>query len=650
MKQIVCEMCESTAFSKEDGMFVCQGCGMKYSAEEAKKLMVEVEGSAPVTGGAPKVDNSATIENYLTLAKNALENQNNEEAENYSNKVIELDAKNSEAWEIKGEAAGWQSKTVNNRIPESVNCWINAVIYAKEENKADLRNRIANKYANLFSAMVNLSAGHFESIHSEENLNTTINILDDCVEMMNTLVVKAGVSFSRGNVYDSIARTLNTKAVGAFKAAQNDFGPDHHNMQRWQWNNYTKACDNAIKMLEKAAEFVRDDSLGETIYKNMVVIGESARDSQSWKFDVNSWTSDHYVVDYTFTKEAKKIRTDNINGYKDKQKKFKKGRAKTLLDSIQSGRRKEGIALGIKKYWEEHAEEKQKLEAERADAKKKINDIDTSIKNLPIMAEINEAQKKINAIDDEIKNLYGELNSLGFFKMKEKKAVNERIEETTARLSEKKNAFDALLEKKAKDEASFKKDKEKLNDRIRQIEEEFAKERGVADTIEVERFENPVVDGKFTMTCDEFFDHVRKILPAPYTIEESGIICNLHPSMENCVGAAIINPNIKGDNKNTGIVVFVEKCENSDLIKSIIFQGSDDEKLWCDLGSYVMMSIATNVTKDNAEQLICNLLYSNGGTWYGEDDVSIEFADYFILKHSLISLKGYAAIFRTDVR
>ena len=34
----VCELCGKTEFVKEDGMFVCQGCGTKYTPEEAKKL------------------------------------------------------------------------------------------------------------------------------------------------------------------------------------------------------------------------------------------------------------------------------------------------------------------------------------------------------------------------------------------------------------------------------------------------------------------------------------------------------------------------------------------------------------------------------------------------------------------------------------
>ena len=37
MKKIVCELCDGTEFVKEGGMFVCQGCGTKYTAEDNMK-------------------------------------------------------------------------------------------------------------------------------------------------------------------------------------------------------------------------------------------------------------------------------------------------------------------------------------------------------------------------------------------------------------------------------------------------------------------------------------------------------------------------------------------------------------------------------------------------------------------------------------
>ena len=53
MKKIVCEMCESTEFVKDNGLFVCQGCGCKYTMEEAKKMMKEVGGDEPKQNTAP---------------------------------------------------------------------------------------------------------------------------------------------------------------------------------------------------------------------------------------------------------------------------------------------------------------------------------------------------------------------------------------------------------------------------------------------------------------------------------------------------------------------------------------------------------------------------------------------------------------------
>ena len=41
MKQFVCEMCGSSDLLKQDGLFVCQSCGTKYTTEDAKKLLVE---------------------------------------------------------------------------------------------------------------------------------------------------------------------------------------------------------------------------------------------------------------------------------------------------------------------------------------------------------------------------------------------------------------------------------------------------------------------------------------------------------------------------------------------------------------------------------------------------------------------------------
>ena len=94
MKQLVCDMCGSVDIIKQDGMFVCQFCGTKYSVEEAKKMMIE--GTVDVQGTV-KVDNSAFVEKYLANARRAYEKEDWEEVEKYYNLVEQNAPNNMEA-------------------------------------------------------------------------------------------------------------------------------------------------------------------------------------------------------------------------------------------------------------------------------------------------------------------------------------------------------------------------------------------------------------------------------------------------------------------------------------------------------------------------------------------------------------------------
>ena len=94
MKQLTCEMCGGTDLIKQDGVFVCQNCGMKYSVEEAKKMMIE--GTVDVQGTV-KVDNTSFVEKYLANARRAKQKEDWEEVEKYYNLVEQNDPSNIEA-------------------------------------------------------------------------------------------------------------------------------------------------------------------------------------------------------------------------------------------------------------------------------------------------------------------------------------------------------------------------------------------------------------------------------------------------------------------------------------------------------------------------------------------------------------------------
>ena len=94
MKQLVCEMCGGTELIKQDGMFVCQTCGTKYSVEEAKKMMIE--GTVDVQGTVI-IDNTSFVQKYLDNARRAKSKEDWQETEKYYNMVEQNEPSNIEA-------------------------------------------------------------------------------------------------------------------------------------------------------------------------------------------------------------------------------------------------------------------------------------------------------------------------------------------------------------------------------------------------------------------------------------------------------------------------------------------------------------------------------------------------------------------------
>ena len=640
MKQLTCEMCGSTDLVKQDGVFVCQTCGCKYSIEEARKMMVE--GTVEVTGTV-KVDNTAAIENYLKMARNALEASNYEEAENYANKIIELDPQNSPAWEIKGEAAGWQSKSNNNRMGESMTAWLNAINFASDDDLDDLRERIANGYVNLFMAMLQLRTGNFGRIQSAENLKSTMTDLKNGIEMMNTLMAKGGVSFNRGPIYTQVARKLNDGACDGYKDAKKNFGPEHYNMSKWQWENFTGSCDNCVKMLEKAIEYCRDSKLGQIICDNLVTIAEDARDSCSWEFNVNSWNADNYDRDYSFTKEAKNSRTKSITGYKEKKSFFTKDQVAAVLNEIQGGRKAEEIDRARKVYWDEHAAEKTQLEAERSSLTATISEKEEMLKSLPISAEVSASTKKIEELSRQ-------KSSLGMFKGKEKKALQDQIDaleqtkkqQLSQEEAEKKPIQDAITQSKS---------------RISEINTELTKERGqLSASSDDYLIPDAIVDGKFAITPQQLADHLAKVLPAIFEYKGVQDGTSGYGDFGHQVEIKFVIAGADEKKNAIGVQLYCTADDKDSPIRNIIMEsltassaGDESRRNWAILGSYIFMSLFKGMGQSDAEKNVLNIRYTGDRTLWTQDYLRYEYAGSTLDLFGLLSLNKDALVLRPSL-
>lgn len=148
MKALVCELCGSNEFVKEDGYFVCQHCHTKYSPEEAKKIMVE--GTVDVSGSTVKVDSTEEVQNLYQIARRAKENNNIEDAAKYYDMLL---IKQPSSWEAQfysiyfkaqngtiGEIES-NARSVQNCMP-SVLQLINGL--TNEDEKIDAVNRVVD--------------------------------------------------------------------------------------------------------------------------------------------------------------------------------------------------------------------------------------------------------------------------------------------------------------------------------------------------------------------------------------------------------------------------------------------------------------------------------------------------------------------------
>ena len=169
MNELVCEMCGSNDIVKQEGLYVCQSCGTKYSVEEAKKMMagetVEVEGTV-------KIDNSTELANLYELARRARKKDDSEYALKYYEQIL---IKDPNSW----EAELW-------------------VAYFK----SNYSNRIYNIYKSLNSILKTIK----NDIDEDKQKENILEVYEICNSMRSTYLF----SPTKGFMYDLGDKIINT--------------------------------------------------------------------------------------------------------------------------------------------------------------------------------------------------------------------------------------------------------------------------------------------------------------------------------------------------------------------------------------------------------------------------------------------------------
>lgn len=500
MKQLTCEMCGSTELIKQEGVFVCQTCGTKYTVEEAKKMMVEV-------AGAVAVKNAAQLDNLLNLAHSSFDSKNYSQAEEFCNQVIAMDDQNYEAWKLKGEAINYQINANNQRILEVFNCIMTSYRVLDEEQKKEKKYEILSSLKDCFEGEVDFWLKQFEANRPTDAALTraknayidSYNKMKSAFEELELEEAKEGYLTNFDNYFvgkcNAICNSAWKTTVG-YNYYRDYMGkgkdPFGRSDQRWvlsntdlyrplknTWDTFLNETDNLIALLMFAEEQFNDETdpkVMEAIYSNIAYFEECVIPSGSWKI-TQGYTSnwDQYKTvgwheEYSLNETAKSIRRKRVTEYNRKAEKAPKE-----AEARQKAKAEKEKQERIAKYWEEHAEEKKKLDGEQADLKKKIAEFNAQIsaienKNAPKINELTKERDEKTPMEvevdkqkDVIRDLENQRSKCGIFKGKEKKAITARIETIEQ------PKLDELKQKAEKEKKSH---VDKINQQINAIKDE----------------------------------------------------------------------------------------------------------------------------------------------------------------------------------
>ena len=178
--------------------------------------------------------------------------------------------------------------------------------------------------------------------------------------------------------------------------------------------------EGAIKLCNK------DDENNIQRYEHLIFLHKAAIDSCSWDYQFIGQEK-YWYKKWMLTDEAKRLRSTQISEYEAKIKEVK---------ASVAARQAEEAKKRFDAYWAVHAKEKESLEAERKCLNAKIAAFNKEIAAIPGKIEIDNTDK-------HIKKLTEEKSALGLFKRKERKAIQEKIDQANTKKKDIQDRMDA---------------------------------------------------------------------------------------------------------------------------------------------------------------------------------------------------------------
>lgn len=456
MKRLICEMCGSADLIKQDGVFVCQFCGCKYSVEEARKMMIE--GPVDVSGSTVHIDRTNEIDNLLLVARRARNEGNYRSAAANYEDVLKISPSNWEANFYRTYCSAFEGKI------------------------ADMPNNLKMSTSAALSTI--------NMLFTENPINE-----DACFEIVRAISSMVSVFFQNYIDFYSQAPEWVEKSFDQFGLENDSYVHNKGNYMRLQQNldgiiiavgkfykdvavlkNATSSfCHELVSAVDKERQELR--ALPQNPFFNA---GFKYREFYNTLSAGNDTLFSHVNGTLSLITKLCQSHEDiekEQNELKERQK--------------QEEQKKKNAA-----YWQEHQEEKKELETNKNNLYDRIKELDSKIlrikQNISELSQGDEgmlpSQKEVNSLNEKVKQITEKMNRLGFFKKKEKASLQEEKDALTIRIDilkkqaqKEKEAYDtAVSERAAPLQAELiplLKEKQCLENEMNQINKELAIDR-----------------------------------------------------------------------------------------------------------------------------------------------------------------------------
>lgn len=423
MKQLVCEMCGGTDLLKQDGVFVCQSCGCKYSVEEAKKMMIE--GAVDVSGSTVKVDTAEKLEKLHQLAERAQKEGNAQDAKKYYEEIMTEDPSDwkasfyTEYYALLGGTIGNVLQTIekfNKRVQSVLEQILNSL---EGDDLDDAIDELLISSNHLYCCVIS---------NLYEYKKSSAEASDEVREKVCHPVVCSILEF--WNIFLTYCKN-NPEAISHQQAL------------------YTAVEDCSMKTLTQIIELEAPDKtdlslevwmlrhIFEYYYSTLLVMQE--------RFSTIPVHFDFTVPD---------VIKDIVNSIAEFWKEEIRDEAQTFLSGIYSIREEE-LAARKQAYWNEHAEERDVLQTQKDQLESELGRLQTELKTIleqkaaqkesfkSAAAEPIPGASELEQATQRIKEWSEQRAALGLFKGKEKARLTEEIAAET----QKKEMLEETLER-----------------------------------------------------------------------------------------------------------------------------------------------------------------------------------------------------------